>query len=575
MMELLASLYYDAGKDREAASGLQLPDQGEAAGRQDPGLAEPDRRLRAAGRRQEADRGPGPAAGEDPRRRREALGQRQDRRRQEGGGRRPRPVGAHPLQHRGQLAHRGPEDPRRRHLRVRPRGLRRLPDPLPPEPSRPTTCASTGRSSSTDYLRKYPEASEQYTQVVQQDGAKIDAKPPAKPGKWLPNAAFNAVYAADEVVRRAEQKGEIKPPAAADLKTVVPLAPQRKRAARRLRAVPQVPAQGREAGGDRLQGGQALLRPPPLRRGGVPLQRDRPHRSGPQVRQRRSRRQRSPPTWSSTPTTPRATTRRSTSGPGASTPTTSLATGKFKGGALQGHRAVQLQAGQRPGGEARVRRGGAGISRLREGLPQDPDRRQGALQRLHRLLQSAHAGEGAGHPRAPLPQLPEEHPGPALPVGQRRGVRGDRATSSTPPRPTSSTSPGTRGSSVRPKKSAKKSSSKKRPRRANQRPPRNRRRKARCGREAKAQIALFNARGLPRGSGTAPPGAEEPRALPGHLAQRQDSETVALSIAALHERMGNNSKAVAFLEERSASRSVTRTSTSPPRPVSWSSRSRS
>ena len=42
------------------------------------------------------------------------------------------------------------------------------------------------------------------------DGKAIDAK--GKPGKWLPNAAFNAVYAADEVVRRAEQKGELKPP---------------------------------------------------------------------------------------------------------------------------------------------------------------------------------------------------------------------------------------------------------------------------------------------------------------------------------------------------------------------------
>ncbi|HUM09681.1 MAG TPA: tetratricopeptide repeat protein [Myxococcaceae bacterium] len=77
-----------------------------------------------------------------------------------------------------------------------------------------------------DYLRKYAEAEQQYTQVVVQDGKAIDAK--QKPGKWLPNAAFNAVYAADEVVRRAEQKGEIKPPSGADLKTVVPLAPQRK-----------------------------------------------------------------------------------------------------------------------------------------------------------------------------------------------------------------------------------------------------------------------------------------------------------------------------------------------------------
>lgn len=77
-----------------------------------------------------------------------------------------------------------------------------------------------------DYLRKYAEAADQYTQVVVQDGKAIDGK--GKPGKWLPNAAFNAVYAADEVVRRAEQKGELKPPSGADLKTAVAFAPQRK-----------------------------------------------------------------------------------------------------------------------------------------------------------------------------------------------------------------------------------------------------------------------------------------------------------------------------------------------------------
>ena len=77
-----------------------------------------------------------------------------------------------------------------------------------------------------DNLHKYPEASEQYTTVVVLDGKAIDAK--AKPGKWLSNAAFNAVYSADEVVRRAEQKGELKPPSGPDLKTAVPFAPQRK-----------------------------------------------------------------------------------------------------------------------------------------------------------------------------------------------------------------------------------------------------------------------------------------------------------------------------------------------------------
>jgi hypothetical protein len=135
-----------------------------------------------------------------------------------------------------------------------------------------------------DYLRKYPEAEQQYTAVVVQDGKAIDAK--QKPGKWLPNSAFNAVYAGGRgrAPRRAEGRAE---------------APERRRpqdggaarpaaegSGRRLRALPQVPAQGREAGRGRLQGGEALLRPPPLRRGGVPLQRDRPHRAGPQVRQR-------------------------------------------------------------------------------------------------------------------------------------------------------------------------------------------------------------------------------------------------------------------------------------------------
>jgi len=77
-----------------------------------------------------------------------------------------------------------------------------------------------------DYLRKYLEAEQQYTLVVIQDGKAIDAR--QKPGKWLPNAAFNAVYAGDEVVRRAEQKGELKPPSGTDLKTAVAFAPQRK-----------------------------------------------------------------------------------------------------------------------------------------------------------------------------------------------------------------------------------------------------------------------------------------------------------------------------------------------------------
>ncbi len=65
-----------------------------------------------------------------------------------------------------------------------------------------------------DNLNRYEKSSEQYTLVVAQDIKRIEAG--EKPGKWLNNAAYNAVLAWDEVVKNAEQNGTLKNPDTSD-----------------------------------------------------------------------------------------------------------------------------------------------------------------------------------------------------------------------------------------------------------------------------------------------------------------------------------------------------------------------
>ncbi len=75
-----------------------------------------------------------------------------------------------------------------------------------------------------DNLNNYEKAAANYTLVVLQDAKILDAKDekgnpkPGKPGKWLTNAAYNAVLAYDEVVKAAEEKGAVKPPDTTDIK---------------------------------------------------------------------------------------------------------------------------------------------------------------------------------------------------------------------------------------------------------------------------------------------------------------------------------------------------------------------
>ncbi|MDY7229814.1 tetratricopeptide repeat protein [Hyalangium rubrum] len=85
-----------------------------------------------------------------------------------------------------------------------------------------------------DNLNNYEKSSVNYTLVVLQDAKILDAKDekgnpkPGKPGKWLPNAAYNAVLAYDEVVKTAEEKGTLKPPAIGDAKQKLAIPEPRK-----------------------------------------------------------------------------------------------------------------------------------------------------------------------------------------------------------------------------------------------------------------------------------------------------------------------------------------------------------
>jgi TolA-binding protein len=85
-----------------------------------------------------------------------------------------------------------------------------------------------------DNLNNYEKSSLNYTLVVLQDAKVLEAKDdkgnpkPGKPGKWLTNAAYNAVLAYDEVVKAAEEKGTLKPPDTSDIKKKIAIPEPRK-----------------------------------------------------------------------------------------------------------------------------------------------------------------------------------------------------------------------------------------------------------------------------------------------------------------------------------------------------------
>ncbi len=77
-----------------------------------------------------------------------------------------------------------------------------------------------------DNLQRFDKSAEQYGLVFAQDIERV--KKGEKPGKWMTNAAYNAVLAWDEVVRGAEQKGTLKQPDVSDATKPAEIAPLRK-----------------------------------------------------------------------------------------------------------------------------------------------------------------------------------------------------------------------------------------------------------------------------------------------------------------------------------------------------------
>ncbi len=85
-----------------------------------------------------------------------------------------------------------------------------------------------------DNLQKYDKAAANYTLVTLQDVKLLEAKDeqgnptPGKPGKWLNNAAYNAILAYDEMVKDGESKGLYKDDVSKDIRKKGTIPPGKK-----------------------------------------------------------------------------------------------------------------------------------------------------------------------------------------------------------------------------------------------------------------------------------------------------------------------------------------------------------
>ncbi|MBK7858585.1 MAG: tetratricopeptide repeat protein [Archangiaceae bacterium] len=83
-----------------------------------------------------------------------------------------------------------------------------------------------------DNLNKYEQSAAEYTKVMLVDVGRIEKKDdkgnPGKPGKWMLNAAFNSILANEEVVKIAIANGKLKPPEIKDPSKPVEIPPEKK-----------------------------------------------------------------------------------------------------------------------------------------------------------------------------------------------------------------------------------------------------------------------------------------------------------------------------------------------------------
>ena len=194
MMKQLANLYYDDGKDREAASPSTLLIREKPLIARDAGLPGEDRRLRAA-------RGNKKRTVAQVRRLVKIIGTSRSpgNVKTDEDKKSPRPAKDWSERTLSNLAvnwHNEAEDPRRGDLRVRQRGLRRLPGALPGQPQVVRPAVLLGASSSTTTSSKYDKAASSTRWWSSRTARRASTgKQAGKPGKWLPNAAYNAVLA--------------------------------------------------------------------------------------------------------------------------------------------------------------------------------------------------------------------------------------------------------------------------------------------------------------------------------------------------------------------------------------------
>lgn len=83
-----------------------------------------------------------------------------------------------------------------------------------------------------DNLNKYEQSAAEYTKVMLVDVERMEKKDdkgnPGKPGKWMLNAAFNSILSNEEVVKLAQTKGTLKPPDIKDPSKPAEIAPEKK-----------------------------------------------------------------------------------------------------------------------------------------------------------------------------------------------------------------------------------------------------------------------------------------------------------------------------------------------------------
>ena len=554
MMELLANLYYDDGKDREAALAYNFLIKREAAHRprRRAGRAEiVDCVLRAG--QQEADRRADAQAGEDHRATSRSRGQRQDRGRTRSRWPRRRSCSERTLSNLAVNWHNeAPEDPRRRHVRVRQRGLRRLPGALPGQPEGVRPAVLLGRAPQRQPAASTTRPQQQYTLVVDAGRAKAIGRQ-AEAGQVAAQLRLQrgARLRRGGAPGRAEGRAQA-PERSRPQEAVVPSAPQRKglldACERYLKYLPK----GEKRVEIAYKAAKHLLPLQPLRRGGVRFSEialnrpDHKFENGDRAGEIAANLVLDSYNLLEDYAKVNEWARRFYANDKLATGQVQATTWRRSSSSRAFKLVSQLEE------KKEYAQGGRGLPGLRQGLParrRSPTRRSTTPPST--TTTRKHAGEGASqarerlirkYPRSSAASPPAiyanaeaqeaigdfEHAAEHLRAVRERLRAAARPAEEAPRRPSSKQEgQAGEGRAEEPKEEGPK------------------------WEESKAQIALFNAGVYREGLGQLKQALKDRERYLELWPKAKDAETVALSIADLHERMNQYGKAVAFLEQTS------------------------